>query len=137
MAMIEINKNPSAKELNWFGILLGIFAGLVGGWLWWGGSPFAARLVWGILGGLTVVYFLVPPLRRYIYLGWLYAAFPIGYVVSHIIMGIVYFGVVTPVGIIMRALGKDPMQRGFDKAAKSYWVEHRTAREASRYFKQF
>jgi hypothetical protein len=137
MAMIEINKNPSAKELMWFGILLAIFVALVGGWLWWGGSRFAAQLVWGIGGGLTAIYFVAPPARRYIYLGWLYAAFPIGYVVSHIIMGVVFFGVVTPVGLIMRALGKDPMQRGFDRAAKSYWVEHRTAREASRYFKQF
>lgn len=137
MALIEINKNPSADELKWFGILLGIFTALVGGLMWWRGSPFAAQLVWGIGGGLTLLYFVVAPVRRLVYLGWLYAAFPIGYVVSHVIMGVVYFGVVTPVGFVMRALGKDPMQRGFDRGAKSYWVEHRTAREASRYFKQF
>ena len=137
MAIIEINKNPSAYELKWFGILLGIFTALVGGWLWWGGSPGAAQIVWAIGGGLTLAYFVVAPARRYIYLGWLYAAFPIGYVVSHVIMGIVYFGVVTPVGLIMRAVGKDPMARGFDRNAKSYWIEHRTAREAGRYFKQF
>jgi ABC-type uncharacterized transport system permease subunit len=137
MAMMEINKNPSAKELMWFGLLLFIFSGGVGAWLYFGGSPFAGQLVWGIGGGLGVVFFAVPPLRRYIYLGWLYAAFPIGYVVSHVIMGVIYFGVVTPVGLIMRALGKDPMTRTYDKAAKSYWIPHATDRDPKRYFKQF
>jgi len=137
MAMMEINKNPSAKELMWFGVLLFIFAAGVGSWLYFGGSPFAGRLVWGIGGALGLVFFAVRPAQRYIYLGWLYAAFPIGYVVSHVIMGVIYFGVVTPVGLIMRALGHDPMNRVFDKQAKSYWIEHRTDRDPKRYFKQF
>jgi|JI8StandDraft_1071087.scaffolds.fasta_scaffold384955_2 ABC-type uncharacterized transport system permease subunit len=137
MAMLEINKNPSARELNWFGLLLIIFAAGVGSWLYFRGSPFAGQLVWGVGGGLAAVFFAVPPARRYIYLGWLYAAYPIGYVVSHVIMGVIYFGVVTPVGLIMRALGHDPMTRSFDKQAKTYWIEHRTDRDPKRYFKQF
>lgn len=137
MAMLEINKNPSAKELVWFGLLLVIFAGGVGSWLFWGGSPFAGKLVWGIGGGLAAVFFAVPPLRKPIYLGWLYAAYPIGYVVSHVIMGVIFYGVVTPVGLLVRTFGKDPLDRAIDKNAKSYWVPHTTGREPSRYFKQF
>ena len=137
MSMIEINKNPSAKELMWFGILLIIFASGVGSWLYFGGSPFAGQLVWGIGGGLAVVFFAVRAAQRYIYLGWLYAAYPIGYVVSHVIMGVIYFGVVTPVGVTMRLLGHDLLNRAYDKQAKSYWTEHRTDRDPKRYFKQF
>lgn len=137
MAMLEINKNPSARELMWFGVLLIIFAGGVGSWLFYGGSPLPGKLVWGIGGGLAAVFFALPPARKPIYLGWLYAAYPIGYVVSHVIMGVIYFGVVTPVGVIMRLLGKDPLQRAIDKKATTYWIPHTNHRDPGRYFKQF
>jgi hypothetical protein len=64
MAMMEINKNPSAKELMWFGILLFVFAAGVGSWLYFGGSPFAGQLVYGIGGGLGLVFFAVRPAQR-------------------------------------------------------------------------
>ena len=46
----------------------------------------------------------------------------LGNIISPIIMAIVFFLVVTPVGLIMRALGKDPLNLKFN-AKKSYWIE--------------
>lgn len=138
MAIIEI-KDPTPKDLRWFGPLFLLFFGLVGGMLWWRSDLFnVATYIWGAAAVVVAVYYAVPSLQRKIYLGWIYAVYPIGYVLSHIIMGIVYYLVVSPIGIIMRMTGRDPMNRTLDREAKTYWVEHRTAdRDPASYFRQF
>jgi TRAP-type C4-dicarboxylate transport system permease small subunit len=138
MALIQINKNPSSRDLNWFGILFAAFFGLVG-WLAWRrfGSERAALVLWGIGVVLPVIYYAIPGLRRPIYLAWMYLAFPIGLVVSYVVLALVYFAVFAPVGLIMRLVRHDPLQRAFDSARKTYWVEHRTGGPKSRYFSQY
>lgn len=138
MAVIEINKDPSKRELAWFGLMFLVFFGLIGGLLWWRlQAQHVAFTVWGVAAAITAVYYAVPGIRRSIYLGWLYAAFPIGWVISHLVMGIIYFLVITPMAVIFSLIGRDALQRRIDKGAKSYWVEHRTGGDPQRYFKQF
>ena len=43
-------------------------------------------------------------------------------IVSPIALGILFFGVVTPTGFVMRLLGKDLLRQRFDRSAKSYWI---------------
>jgi len=43
-------------------------------------------------------------------------------IVSPIIMAVAFYGVVTPTALIMRACGKDPLRRKFDRGAESYWI---------------
>lgn len=137
MALVEVNKNPSTRELRVFGLLLLVFAGVVGALLRWkANAPDAARVVWIAGAGLVAVYFVVPPLRRPIYLAWIYATLPIGWVVSHALLAAVYYGIFTPVGLVMRLFGRDTMARRFDPAARSYWVEHDPSKDPQRYFRQ-
>jgi len=42
--------------------------------------------------------------------------------VNPLVMGLLYFLTVTPIGLLMRALGKTPLKLGFDKSADSYWI---------------
>jgi len=138
MAVIEINKNPSQRELRWFGIGLLAFSALVGAIIYWRtGSTGVPRAVLGLGALVTLVYYAVPPLRRWVYLGWMYAAFPIGWVVSHVVLAAVYYLVVTPIGVTMRALGRDPLNRPFDRSAPTYWVPHDPGADVKRYFRQF
>ena len=138
MAVIEINKNPSRRELLVFGLLLLIFAGIVGGLIWYKfESPGIAQKVWIAGAALVALFYAVPPIRRPLYLGWMYAAFPIGFVVSHVILGVVYYLVFTPIGLLMRLVGYDPMSRKMDRRAASYWIEHDPHRDPARYFRQF
>ena len=44
-------------------------------------------------------------------------------IVSPIALGILFFLVVTPTGLLMRLFGKDPLRLGFDPAANSYWIK--------------
>jgi hypothetical protein len=138
MAVIEINKDPSNKELAWFGLMFLVFFGLVGGFLWWRfEAQNAAYAVWGVAGAVTGAYYVVPGLQKPIYLGWLYAAYPIGWVISHVVMGVIYFLVITPIAVVFKLMGRDALNRKIDKSAQTYWVEHRTGGDPKRYFKQF
>jgi hypothetical protein len=138
MALIEINTNPSRRDLLWFGILLPIFFGFVGLVVWRRtGSVTPGTAVWAGGGMVSAIFALWPASRRIIYVGWMYAVYPIGWTVSHLLLGFVYFLVITPIGLTMRILGHDPLERRFDRAASSYWVCRDTAGRVDRYLRQF
>ena len=54
---------------------------------------------------------------------WMRFGIFLGKIVSPIIMGLIFFLVVTPIGIFMRILGKDLINLKFKKNVKSYWIE--------------
>ena len=138
MAMLTIDRAPSPAKLRAFGILLVVFVAVLGGL-----SGFRAdRLkvafeVWIVGGVLAAIYLLVPAVRRPMYVGYMCAAFPIGWTVSHALLAAVYYGVVTPIGLVLRLSGRDPLQQEFDAAAASYWIPYRRDGDIRRYFRQF
>ena len=138
MALIEFNRNPSRRELNWFGALFALFFGLIGGLIWWKlEAPIVTFVLWSVAAVITLLYYALSPIRKPLYLGWMSLAFPIGWVVSHALLAFIYYLVVTPIGGLMRLFGRDPMERRFDRGAESYWMEHDPAGDPARYFRQF
>ena len=53
------------------------------------------------------------------------------------IMGFLFFGLITPLGLVFRLIGKDPLNRRFDRAAATYWSDPRPRRGKESYFRQF
>ncbi len=138
MSLIRINRNPSRRQLNLFGVLwLGFFAIAGGIVLGKTGSRYAALLVWCMAVSVPAAGWIVPELMRRVYLGMAFAAWPIGFVVSHVVLFMVYFLVLTPIGLAMRCFGYDPMQRRLDPKAKTYWVPKEEEASVERYFRQF
>lgn len=138
MALIDINFNPTAKELRWFGFIIFVFFALIAGIVFWstGGTraPFVLVIV-GIL--ISAVYYSVPPLRLPVYRLWMHLVFPIGWVFSHLLFGFLYYGIVTPIGSLMRLFGHDPLHRRRVTGASTYWAEHQPDTDPARYFRQF
>ncbi|REJ65498.1 MAG: hypothetical protein DWQ31_17855 [Planctomycetota bacterium] len=138
MGMIEVKQTFSRRELLWFGPLMALFAGLLG---WFVMRQFEADRVayglWGAAGVLIAVYYAVPRWQAAIFKGWIYAFMPIGWVVSHVLLAIIYYLLLTPIGLLMKVCGYDPMQRKFDRTAESYWIRRDTDRDKSTYFKQY
>ncbi|MXZ71427.1 MAG: hypothetical protein F4Z04_07970 [Acidobacteria bacterium] len=138
MSHLRVNRNPSARDLRWFGLLLPLFVALVGAIARWQfGAPSVALGIWSAGGVLAALYCLAPTLRRPILVGWMYAALPIGWTVSHLMMAVVYFAVVTPIGLMSRVVRGDTLNREPDRSARSYWIERPRRRGTRRYLRQF
>ena len=138
MSLITINKDPPKKDLNTFGLLLPAFTLILAALFYWRtGGDRAPRYILAVGLTLAALYWLIPSLNRYIYLGFTYAAFPIGYVVSHVILAATYYLVITPIGLVMRLLGRDPMHRSFDRTAPTYWLPRAQSQNSATYFRQF
>jgi hypothetical protein len=139
MALIDINRNPTLRELRQFaGIWFPAFFALVGGIVWYkSGSLLAASIIWIVALAVSVLGYFLPGFMRWIFVGWMMAAFPIGWTISHLILAVIFYLIITPIGLLVRLIVGDPMQRRFDRAAKSYWVAHNPGGNTSRYFQQF
>jgi hypothetical protein len=70
-----------------------------------------------LLLSLTIPHVLAPANRAWTKFGLLLHG-----IVSPIALGILFFGVVTPTGFIMRLLGNDPLRLRFDQSTTSYWI---------------
>lgn len=138
MALIEFDKNPSPSILRWFGLIQSAAVAMIGGIVWWRFQvPTVAYGIWGFAAAFLVAYYAIPSLRRSLYLGAMYVTFPIGFVLSHVVLGLIYYIVFTGIGLALRICGYDPLQRRLDRTAKTYWITRRENRPASSYFRQF
>jgi hypothetical protein len=137
MALLDVNWNPGRHELKQFALLWIGFFGLIGAYCLGGKDSLpAAAALWAVAAAGLVGY-LRPGFLWPVYILWMVLAFPIGWTMSHLLLLTVYYLVVTPIGLLMRLFGYDPLQRRFDRSAKSYWVPHDPGADAARYFKQF
>jgi hypothetical protein len=138
MAIIQIDRHPSSRALRQFAGLFLVFFGVVGYLvLRRSGSVEAAAAIWAVALSVSSVGFVRPAAIRWVYVGMAYAAYPIGWVVSHVMLAVVLYLVLTPIGWALRLLGRDPLVRGFDPKTPSYWTPHRPAARIDRYFRQF
>ncbi len=139
MAVIAVNIDPSRRELRQFaGIWFPAFFLLVGGFaLYWGGSLSVVATIWMIVAPISVVGFFFPRFMRPIFVGWMYAVYPIGWFISHLILASIYYLVMTPVGLLIRAMGREPLQRHFDSSLPTYWIVRRTDDRVESYLRQF
>lgn len=68
---------------------------------------------------------------------WVKFATALAWVNTRLLLGLVFFAVVTPVGLFMRLLGKDPLKLKMDRDAGSYWIKKDHHGDMSRYEKPY
>lgn len=139
MALIEINWKPTEREARQFSVIwLPAFLATVGALVFWKfDSRSAAVAFWSAAAGVSVLGGLLPVVRRPIFVGWMCAAFPIGWTISHVLLACIFFLIITPIGCLLRLCGHDPLKRKFDRTASTYWVPHSAGEKNDRYFRQF
>lgn len=136
--MIDMTRKPTPHDLRWFGaIVLVFFSVLAAVARFKLQAPAVAAALLGVGVVLAVLYYWVKPLRVPLYLAWMRIFFPLGWIVSHTIVAVIYYLVVTPIGLLMRLFGRDPMQRRWDRGAATYWAPTRRDATLSQYFRQY
>ena len=135
--MIAIQWNPSTKQLRQFaGIWFPAFCGLVGYSIGHKTGHWSeVEIGWALAGLLSVGGLVLPALIRPIFIGLILLTFPIGWVVSHLLLGLIFYGVVTPIGLILRISGHDPLQLK-KPSGNSVWKTSVGKTDATRYLRQ-
>ena len=136
MSLIRLNTKPSPRDLRVFAALWLLFLGAAGAIAWHRGHMPAAAAWWTIAGAVSLPGLVAPRLVRVVYLAAAYATWPVGLVVSALLLAAIYFLVLTPAGLIMRLVGRDPLDRRFDPRRPSYWEARGPAPSPRSYFRQ-
>ena len=124
------------KQLRSFGFTVGSIFALIGFW------PLVVRgedfRWWAVVvaGGLLVPAVVFPRSLVWVYKGWMAIGHVLGWINTRIILGMVFYVIVTPIGIIRRWLGKGPMGRQLRPDLDSYRII-RKPRPASHLTKQY
>jgi hypothetical protein len=137
--LIELDRNPPARVLRLFGgVWLPLFLAIVGTLVWRrGGELSVVATLLGIAAVSIVVALARPAWLRWLYVGLMFVTWPIGWVLSHLVLGLIYYGVITPSGLVLRALGKDPLHKRGSPDTASYWHPRRPPGDVERYFRQY
>ena len=140
----EVNWNPDTAARRTFAksLVLGFpcvaLVFLIAGWLAGGGWNVSFALKLGGLGaGAGVVFYAVPAIARPFYFVWYALACCIGLVVGNVAMALIFYVLVTSIGLIKRLGGRQPIRKTPDRLVKTYWIDAPLAPEAKRYYRQF
>lgn len=117
----EPAKTSSDRAFGW---VFAVFFGLLGGWpMLHGGVPHA--WAWVAAGAFAATALLRPtllaPLNRF----WTRFGLLLHRIVNPVILGLIFMAVIVPIGLTLRALGKDPLRLKRRANQTSYWLERR------------
>ena len=117
-----MNNQKERKELRTFGLMVGGIFLILGLWpsLWRGEAPRLWALIPGLL--LVVLGISLPGSLKRAHRVWMLVGHVVGWVNTRIILGIVFYGLITPMGMVMRLFGWDSMRRTLVPQADTYRV---------------
>ena len=135
MKLVEMNWHPTDRQLRQFAAI-GLVALPLLGWLWSTGVLGIGILaVVGLaMAALGLTY---PQTLRPIFVGLSLVSLPIGWVVSELTLLVLFYGLFLPIGLLLRLLGRDPLDRKFDAQASSYWQPKKPPTDVASYFRRW
>jgi hypothetical protein len=138
MRWSDIPFDPPRKTLRQFAGLWIASFGALALWQALARGHNAQAIVLGALA-LTVgpIGLVRPEWLRPVYVGWMVLAFPIGWTVSHLVLALLFYGLFTPIGLVFRLIGRDPLQLRRSAGARTYWSAKPMPVDVRRYYQQF
>ena len=127
-------KLPSNRK---FGVFFTAIFVIVAGY-----SYYVNSFLWfSILGAFGLAFFIATIVRAEVLLPfnkmWMRFGLLLGMIVSPIVMGVIFFGIFTPISILMRLFGRDELRLRFNKKKMTHWVEREVSKELDAFENQF
>ena len=97
----------------------------------------ALAQIGGFLVGEAVGALLEKAITKPVFQGLMVVAYPIGLVVSTVLIAVIFYALITPIGLVFRAIGRDVMGRRVDRSLPTYWRDRGAPRPAASYFKLY
>jgi len=134
MKLIEFNFSPTDRQLRQFGAI-SMFALPLVGWIWGlSGNVLMGLAMTGAV--IATAGFVVPKLVLPLFVGLMVIATPIGFVVGELAMIMIYFGLLLPIGLFFRLIGRDALALKLDRNADSYWSPKKQPNSVASYYRQ-
>ena len=138
MQWTDLPLKPTERMLRQFAALWLGFFGVIAAWQWFvHHRPAVAAFL--VCLSLTVGLFglLRPASIKPLFIGCTLVTFPIGWIVSRLVLGFVFYGLFAPLGLLFRLMGRDPLQLRRRPNATTYWLTKPAPTDPKRYFRQY
>ena len=139
MAIIEEIKNIKGDKSDWkkFGITMGIILTIIGFSLLWKKNIYCEYFFF-LAASFFISGLILPSVLKPVYKAWMALSVVMGFIMTRVIMVIIFYLIVTPIGLIASLTGKEFLDMKIDKSAKSYWiVREKIQKVKSDYERQF
>jgi hypothetical protein len=137
MGLFPFQTKPTARVLRQFAAAWLIFFLLFAANQIWRRGNVHAGLTLGIVALVGIIGLVKPNSLRWLFLGASIAAFPIGWLVSQIVLALMFYGVMTPLGLFWRIRRRDLLQLRAKPGQSSFWISRDAEPAPERYLKQF
>ncbi|MBD3224784.1 MAG: hypothetical protein GF313_08650 [Caldithrix sp.] len=125
----------SVKNIRYFALPVGFILLLLGVWLQFNTATLSAIFLLVIGLGLAFSGLMIPKRIVWLYKIWMTLALSLGWLISRLLMVLVFYAVLTPIGFILKLFGKRLMDHRFTDKADSYW--HDVRHQKSDYEKMY
>ena len=115
------NINGTKKQLREFGLLVGGVFLILGGLFLWQGKELYPYL-FGISSFLLIVGLISPIILKPVYKIWMGFAHILGFTMTRVILSILFYFVITPIGVIARFINRDFFNLELNRKQTSYWI---------------
>jgi len=127
-----VDENAQARKSA---LLVAAVLALFGAWNFYRGRMTVVAVLGGISLALLVIGLFVPPLARGFHRAWMRLALILGYINSRILLFLMFYGILTPYGIVSRLFGRDVLNRR-SRARESYWITRPKTRQTKEGFER-
>jgi hypothetical protein len=137
MQWSDVQRDPDRRTLRQFAaIWVVFFGGLAVYQQAVGGRPLAAAIFAVVAATVGPIGLLWPRAVRHVFVTWSVVAFPIGWAVSWLALGLLFYGVFTPMGLLFRLIGRDALMRRRPRGRDTYWTAVGPPPGVESYFRQ-
>jgi predicted membrane metal-binding protein len=112
-------KIPSDRS---FGFTFAVVFTLIGGSLLWRANRFGVFLL-AAAAAFALVAVAAPRVLHPLNVVWMHVGLLLNRIVNPIVMGVIFFGLFTPVALFFRLKGRDALRRSFERRLASYWID--------------
>jgi hypothetical protein len=125
---------PNDRQLRQFAVGALVAACVVAMSIW-RTAPVAAVTI--AVGGvaLCALGLARPRALRLVYVSLIAITYPIGFLLSHLLLRLIYYGLFTPLGVVFRLRGRDPLRLKRPEGP-SYWLSYQMPSDSTSYYRQ-
>lgn len=135
MPLLEINTNPTDRQLRQFGWISFIAFPLLA-WLW-AGTMLVVAIAAATGAILALIGQFIPKWLKPLFVVLILLSMPIGLIVGEVLLLLLFVLVFTPMAIVFRLIGRDALMRKQPENASTFWVYRKPVTDVRRYYRQW